>query len=81
MPTEQVVLKEEDYEMLKFLRDFFEDQEDAKFGGMSYMLSPRGFGRRKRINRKKINNTYVIRLAIQELYLQVKGEKEENREP
>lgn len=81
MPTIQVWVPENEADsftaMLKELRDFYDYMFNADFGDRAYQVGPFG-GRRRRVRRKRINNSLVIREAVKFLY-DDSARKEEQR--
>lgn len=76
MGTEGIWLTKPDYEMLDFLVELYEKRQDKDFHDKAFIWSKLGVTRR-RVNRREINYSYVIRIAIGELYRIEKGQEEE----
>jgi hypothetical protein len=75
MPIVQIWVNDENYEVLRRLKDFLQSEQEEQFEGKAYIVRSRGrFGRRrKRIKRPKINPSYIFNEALNSYWI----EKEE----
>jgi hypothetical protein len=79
LPTIQIWVPDCDMDILRKLKEYFENLVDEEFEGKAWLVDRPRFGKGRRIRRPRINDSYVVRQAIHKLKDEIEMRLEEEK--